>query len=227
MMLQGYGLGRLESPDSRDSKYKFGLVIPEAYPARIKRKQYTPGVVLNQGNTGTCVGQGWAGFLACTPLRTHSDPYYIYDKATRLDEWPGNEGNQQSGTSVRAGAKALVEMSHLRSGVDAGYVWAQNSHDVANWILRRSPVVIGIPWYQGMFTLTPEGYIVLSGQQIGGHCVLVYGCDLNIRTLYIQNSWGASWGMGGRCKMTFDVLDNLLSNEGGECCAAVERKLLV
>lgn len=215
------GFGRIESIDVRDAKYRFGLVIPQEYPTRIKRKKYTIGMILDQGQNGTCVGHGWASWLSCTPVQSWGDPIAIYNRATELDEWPGNEHDLRSGTSVRAGVKVLEELGRVHS-----YVWANDSHDVANWILRRGPVVIGIPWYQGMMVLSNDGYVVLGGSQVGGHCVLVYGCDLTTRTLFLQNSWGSGWGELGRFKMTFDVLDSLLSDHG-ECCAAVERKLLV
>lgn len=220
-MQQELSLGRLYELDERDKKYLFQSVIPSEYPRVIRRKQWTPGDVLNQGQTGTCVGHGWAGFLSSTPVRSQGDAFSIYDLATTLDGFPDNDHNPNYGTTVRAGAKALETMGRLKS-----YVWAYSSKDVANWILRQGPVVIGIPWYSLMFQVTQDGYVIPGGANVGGHCVLVYGCDVQARTLYIQNSWGTGWGHGGRCKMTFDVLDNLLSDHG-ECCAAVERAIPV
>lgn len=220
-MQQELSLGRLYELDERDKKFLFRLVIPAEYPRVIRRKQWTPGGVLDQGQTGTCVGHGWAAFLSSTPVRSAGDPFHIYDLATTLDGFPDNDHNPNYGTTVRAGAKALETMGRLKS-----YVWAYSSKECANWILRQGPVVIGIPWYSLMFQVTQDGYVIPGGANVGGHCVLVYGCDVPLRTLYIQNSWGTSWGHGGRCKMTFDVLDNLLSDHG-ECCAAVERKLTV
>lgn len=211
--------GRLESPDERDKAYGFGLVIPAEYPKVIKRKMWTPPGVLNQGQASRCVGYGWYGWAGCTPTRSVVDPVDVYNRATTLDEWPGNEGDPNSGTSVRAGAKAIEQLGRMKA-----YLWAYSAKEVANWILRQGPVVIGVPWYQGMMQLSSEGYVIPSGSQVGGHCVLVYGADTIIQTLYIQNSWGSAWGHVGKCKMTFDVLDNLLSDHG-ECCAAVERVL--
>lgn len=221
MQQQQSGLGRLVEVDERDKKYLFRSVIPVEYPSVIRRKRWTPGPVLDQGRTSTCVGQGWAGFLSSTPVRSHGDAFSIYDLATTLDGFPDNDHDLQRsfGTTVRAGAKALEQLGRLKS-----YVWAYSSKDVANWNLRQGPVVIGIPWYSQMSQVDSDGYVWPDGTNVGGHCVLVYGCNLVTRTLYIQNSWGTGWGHGGRCKMTFDVLDNLLSNHG-ECCAAVERKL--
>ena len=63
----------------------------------------------------------------------------IYDRATELDEFPGNERDRQAGTSVRAGAKALQER-----GVLAAYGWARTPEETIAWLNARGPVVIGV-----------------------------------------------------------------------------------
>lgn len=220
-MQQDLGLGRLYEPDSRDAPYRFGIVIPPDYPPIIRKKTWTPPPIWNQGQTGTCVGHGCACTLGATPYKHTGDPFSIYDLATTLDGFPDNDHNPNSGTTVRAGMKAMEQMGFLKS-----YVWAYSAKEVANWILRRGPVVIGIPWYSGMSGVNVDGYVTPNGSNVGGHCVCVYGANVNTQTLLLQNSWGPGWGRGGRFKMTFDVLDNLLSDHG-ECCAAVERKLVI
>jgi hypothetical protein len=43
------------------------------------------------------------------------DPFYVYGRARRLDEWPDQTAD---GTSVRAGAKAMREYGRL-----AEFLW--------------------------------------------------------------------------------------------------------
>jgi len=35
--------------------------------------------------------------------------------------------------------------------------------------------------------------------------MLLVGYDLNDRTFLVRNSWGASWGTGGYCRLSFDA----------------------
>lgn len=64
-------------------------------------------------------------------------------------------------------------------------------------------MIIGIPWYEGMFTPDRDGRIWPAGAVVGGHEVLIRG--LSGRDLLLSNSWGDSWGMGGEAFLPLDV----------------------
>lgn len=40
------------------------------------------------------------------------------------------------------------------------------------------------------------------------HCILIYGANVKTREVYVQNSWGESWGDKGRCKMKVGNFEN-------------------
>jgi hypothetical protein len=122
--------------------------------------------VLNQGQTGTCVGHGWRGWYEGEPT-THAagegpDAFAIYRRAILLDAWADNdreenlpESQLQGGSSVRAGAQAMQE-----AGFIASYVWATKASEIADYVTRRdgSPVVLGTSWYESMFHPTRTGW---------------------------------------------------------------------
>lgn len=216
MQLEEMNLGRIESPDERDNAYLMSSLLPARLPWN-KRRRWRIGPILDQGRTSSCVGQAWKQFLQTTPKPTMDGPtaWDIYQWALHNDEFPGEQDN---GTSIRAGARALMEhYQRLKS-----YVWAWNADDIVNWILRNGPVVIGIPWYEGMFNPDQNGYVLPSGRHAGGHAVLLNAADTTIETVEFPNSWSQRWGINGVGKMRFETLDRLI-RERGEACVAIEK----
>jgi len=219
--LPSYGLGRVIEPDVRDGDYPFGLVIPQAFP-KIKRRQWRRNVWLDQGRTSECVGYGSRLLLCMTPVPVPLDvgpsAQDIYMLATEMDDDPNNTHDPNSGTSVRAGMRALQQFGRVGS-----YVWASSSDEVANWILRHGPVGLGIQWHAGMDRLDADGYVHPTGPIRGGHFLIAYGTDTVTRTHRLANSW-RDWGLGGDCLLTYDDLDWLLEHDG-EAVSATERRI--
>lgn len=223
-----HGLGRRHAPDARDERFPMRLVLPPFQLAPGTR-HYPPGPVLDQGNTGTCVGHAWRGWLNGAPLMTTSGPgaMDIYRACVQIDEWADNdfeatapESALQSGTSVRAGVKALQAKGHI-----ASYVWAKTVEEVRAFLLSgRGTVVFGTDWYWGMFDPDKEGFVHLKGGLAGGHAYKATGWSDTKDAVRCQNSWGRTWGQGGRFWLKRADLQTLL-DAAGECCAAVEQKV--
>lgn len=221
------GLGRIASPDDRDRLFPMTAVMRQ--PQRVyQRRRWKVGPLLDQGQTGTCVGHGWRNWLNCTPVPTKPDvgpaPFDIYDHAILLDEWPSNDRDpqRQMGTSVRAGCDYLRQLGRIKS-----YVWGFDADTVARYVLTTSPVVLGTSWYDGMFTPDAEGIVRATGSVAGGHCYLLHGIDQPRGMAECFNSWG-KWGYknGGHFFMDLETLDRLIK-EQGEAADALERRLVV
>jgi len=208
------GLGRLRKDDGRDHDFLMSSVLKKAPIPKSGRKMWYNDVSLNQGNTPTCVGHAWAGFLISQPKRQFGvDPFDIYREAQKVDEWPGNSYN---GTSVRAGAKVLRKIGKLKS-----YRWAFDIKTTLNWLYNVGPVVVGTLWYTGMYRPNRAGLIRPTGRPDGGHAYILQGVDFNRKQVRICNSWGINWGQRGRAWMYLGHLNKLI-RQGGEICAAVE-----
>lgn len=172
-------------------------------------------VVLDQGQTGHCVGFGWAGWGDTLPIDDkfgNADGDAIYYEAKIIDGEPGAE----DGSTVRSGAKAMQDRGRL-----SAYAFAASLDEVKAWVRQHGPVVFGTDWYDGMFSPDGDGIVTPSGSVAGGHCYACVGYH-EAKDLYeFQNSWGASWGLKGRFLMHGSDAAILLGQQG-EACAAVE-----
>jgi len=147
----------------------------------------------------------------------------IYDKAIAIDEWTDNDNDtdRQMGTSIRAGADAVMGLDRLKS-----YLWAFELQPAVEWVLTQGPVVLGVNWYESFFNPNPEGIITIKANDrvAGGHAILWRGADSKRALAKISNSWGDSWGISGDCYIPFRDLERLI-HEDGEACAAIESRL--
>jgi hypothetical protein len=134
-----------------------------------------------------------------------------------LDPWPGDS---YEGTSVLAGIKALQS---LYPHAIPEYRWAFGIDDVIDTLGYFGPLVLGVPWYDGMYEPDQNGFIHAKGKVVGGHAILARGVSISRAAVLLHNSWGQAWGpLNGDCYISFDDLNKLL-HEDGEACVPVTR----
>jgi hypothetical protein len=196
------------------------------YPIRALLGAHVPPVTkiwacdqfLDQGQEGACVGFAWTHELVADPeMVPNLDATFarqIYYRAQQLDQWPGED---YSGTSVLAGAKATVE-----SGWLVEYRWAFTLDDVLETLAFVGPVIFGLDWYAGMMNPDVDGIIHPTGSVVGGHAILGRGVDVDAEVVMLHNSWGPDWGRGGTCLLPWEDLEMLLAT-GGECSVPLVR----
>ena len=196
---------------------------------RVERKNvlWVAGPILDQKAEGACVGFGWTAQALATPFVVNlktipgkapktPQPFarYVYSAAKKIDEYPGED---YEGTSVLAGAKVMSAHKTI-----ASYSWAFNIDDVIDALIQKGPVVLGINWYEGMYE-APNGVLSVTGDQVGGHCILAIGYTVSSKKLggrpsiTLQNSWGKKWGVNGLAEIAVDDLHKLLNDQGEAC----------
>jgi len=145
----------------------------------------------------------------------------VYWEAQKIDPWGGGSYPGASpvyeGTSVLAGMKILQKLGYIDE-----YRWAFGLEDLIMAVGYKGPAVIGMPWYEGMFSPMPCGHIHVFGQPMGGHAILVKGVSITRKTFTLHNSWGPAWGNDGDAFITWDEMDRLL-HERGEAVIPVKR----
>jgi hypothetical protein len=194
---------------------------------RRRRLWYPPVERIDQGREGACVGFAWTIELLASPVRArlgydaNEFALNVYRAAQRIDEWPGEN---YSGTSVLAGAKIVQQLGLIES-----YHWAFGIDDVIDTLVSFGPVVLGIPWYESMYTTDANGLVTVSGRKVGGHAITVTGYTRRRFNGVIEdvvrwrNSWGATYGKRGDGYIRVDDLAKLLADDG-EACVPVGRR---
>lgn len=216
--------------DERSRNFPISAKVRTA--VRRKNRLWKVGPILDQGEEGACVGFGWTAEALASPVRVdlnrlkarapkepNAFAQYLYRFAKTIDEY---EGEDYDGTSVLAGAKSMQTFALLKE-----YRWAFSINEMIDGLIAKGPVVLGIPWYEGMYE-APNGVLKVSGENVGGHCILAVGYRVaspnagGKDTVILQNSWGTSWGLNGLAEIEVSELEKLLKD--GEACLPISRR---
>jgi hypothetical protein len=224
-------LGRLRQFDERSRNYSIRATLAAAGIKEPRGYTWRCNLWLDQLSEGSCVGHAWAHELVARPVQAqgvdHEYARRIYHEAQRVDPWPGGayEGGTPfyEGTSVLAGAQICQRLNHFDE-----YRWAFGIDDLVLALGYAGPAVLGIDWHRDMAQAEDDGRIRPVGELLGGHAILAYKVQVptkrrEVGKVWLHNSWGQSWGLNGRCYLTYDDLDQLL-HQGGEVCIPLKRK---
>jgi hypothetical protein len=197
-----------------DPMSKLFRAVPRGADLPLRDRTWRRGLPYDQGNTSSCVAQTAKGILNTALMsaklpyykRSHLSTDYIYAMAQQNDEWPGEA---YDGTSALGAMKALAD-----TGIIKEYRWCFGVQDVLQTLSNIGPVGIGINWKSGMWDTDGNGFIHATGPNEGGHEVELIGIDLKERCVIGMNSWGQSWGVKGRFKLSWDDLGVVLDDSG-------------
>jgi hypothetical protein len=221
VVTQDRRLDRIPQFDERTKDYPIRRLI--STEKSLRSYTHKVNVWFDQGQEGACVEYGISHELVANPVRvnaTHvSDmlgQHKIYWAAQRNDPWEGGAypgaDPFYEGTSVLSGMQVATELGYY-----SNYLWAQNENEVALAIGYKGPVVIGVNWYEGMYEPDSDGFLNVTGAQVGGHCTLLYGVSISGDYYKLWNSWGQSWGNNGTAKIRRTDVVRLLSEDGEFC----------
>jgi len=201
------GLGRYQLHDGRSWNHQADLA-----PKITTMQHAVHGLPLDQGSVGSCTAEALIGALMIGPdfkgaLYTQADAYALYHDETVLEgqPYPPNDPGG-SGLEVCKAAKnkGLIKSYKHAFGVQNGLK-----------ALMLRPIITGIPWFDSFFHPDANGIIHLGGQIVGGHEIVAFGIDAEQQLVWFMNSWGPSWGLGGKFAMPWSVWDAVL-RQGGD-----------
>jgi hypothetical protein len=210
-VISGRRLGRHINVDPRNANYPF---LVKALQPHIK-KLWKRTVVLDQGDLGSCVGNGAVGLLATEPFKrprariTEKMAVKVYSLATKLDQYGGEYPPEDTGSSILGGMKALKQLGLIKE-----YRWCSTLEDVLQAIMYNGPVEVGVNWYSGFDNPDTNGLVHVNGHIRGGHAFDLIGADPVTKTVTAVNSWGAGWGVKGRFRFSWSDLDRLMKEDG-------------
>lgn len=208
-VVEGRRLGRQVVHDPRSRNFP-------AQPApQVKSVKHTAtGLPLDQGKIGSCTANALCGALNSAPdseggaARTEKDAVSLYELETKLEgkPYPPNDPGG-SGLEVCKAAKQL--------GWISSYTHAFGLEPALLALVVR-PVITGVNWYRSFDTPDANGLVkIAAGAKVrGGHEVVADEIDAPNQLVWFWNSWGTSWGKGGRFCMSFDTWGQLLKERG-------------
>jgi len=219
-------LGRKPHPDTPRAASLYPVLARPDYKMSTAtvRWWWQGGAWLDQGQTGTCVGNAFAHRRADAPVpETGINEAY----ARALYVAASGDTTLQQGTS---GLAACREMK--QEGIISAYHWVTTPGELRNTILELGTVCVGVNWYNSMFEPkakygTRRAYFTVdhSSGLAGGHEFVINGIDLAPSSgppfYRMKNSWSQDWpGNGvlgpGTARFALTDLESLIFNEGGD-----------
>jgi hypothetical protein len=221
-----YGLGRRLDPETPRAAALYP--VRAATTDRTVRNWNQKGAWLDQGRTGTCVGNAFAHRRADGPVKVSGiDQAFarqLYLEASAL-YWGEPDTSLQKGTSAVSACQVL-----MRRGAIDQYEW------VANWnagpenlrytLLELGPVCVGSNWYESMYSPVRVGdqfymKVNYSSQLHGGHEYVINKLDLDPQDgsepyYRIKNSWGQGWAKNGTARFRLADLEELIFEGWGD-----------
>ncbi len=208
----GGRLGRHVLFDERSRSFPVPLAKGAAIETRVWNRTLQ---AFNQGELGSCTGNGAIGVACTEPYRQKGVRYTealarkVYSRATHHDTIVGYWPPKDVGSTVLGAMKALREM-----GMAKGYRWCFSLDDVLKTLSTLGPVEVGLNWYEGFDKPDAKGVVKVSGDVRGGHAFQLLGVDAEKKLVWAINSWGSEWGQNGRFAFSWKDLDRLLHEDG-------------
>jgi hypothetical protein len=203
-------LGRHIVHDERSRNY------PAARAKRIVSVNHqVVAMPLNQGKICSCTANALCGALNSAPNHAGDHAYretqavQLYTAETKMEGKP-YPVDDPGGSGLTA-CKAAKQMGWITAYRHAFGI----QHALSALVLR--PVMTGVQWYSSFDTPDPNtGLVEIApgADNRGGHEVLAVEIDADKRLVYLWNSWGPTWGVGGRFCWSFETWEKLLSSQG-------------
>ena len=215
-------LGRHIAHDQRSHDYP-AATVDASQLASVNHSAV--GLPLNQGQIGSCTGNALVGSLNSAPnnAKLKNGPFTehgaitVYTRETKLEGQPYPQHDPGgSGLMVCKAAKQL--------GWISGY---QHAFGIQQALLALvvQPVITGVSWLSsfdtpdsnGLVTITTDAYVRGGHEIVADEIVVPDGAtisDLDQILVWFWNSWGLSYGVGGRFCMTAATWAELLAEQG-------------
>lgn len=85
------------------------------------------------------------------------------------------------------------------------YCSLYKKNDMKLWLMTKGPIVFSVKWYENYWlTVNNKLHFDEKSEPSGGHCMVIYGW--NKEGWLFQNSWGNTWGNGGRAVYPYDAV---------------------
>jgi len=233
-VIEGKRLGRHVGHDEDSRQYKMVERLPVDVNKPLMTRAWTRYVdPFDQGNLGSCTGNGALGLLCTDPFYVpgttgaqnpngtvipnlaEQEAVAVYSEATQLDGMGATPTDyyppDDRGSSVLGAMKALQKLN-----LSKNYSWGFSTKEALACLSQYAPVDVGFNWYDSFDSPDSSGKVTLTSSSSirGGHSWDLTGIDAEAKVVWATNSWGTGWGIKGTFCFSFDDLDRLVNEQG-------------
>ena len=171
--------------------------VERSWGAATAATQFSPSYMYNQIKIGDCNSGAYLSHAfsllesqGCATLATMP-----YDQST-CSKTPGNEARDEA----------------LAYRIDSSRrVSAQDTSELKSQLAAGQPIVIGAKIYTNFFYIRGDRiYDRIEGSWQGNHAMCVVGYDDETSSFHVINSWGQGWGDQGYCRISYDVMRQIV-----------------
>jgi hypothetical protein len=170
-----------------------GAMVPKMGPIFSQYERDAAGKIIR--GKPTCVGCSFTSVINGEP-----GPRYSFDQAWADALWAwarDHDGDDANNADPNAGTYPFAAARHLRRDLrlvkEVGYAWTEREARIWNLDVPDGhparPVLFGTHWYEGFDTLTPAGFVTLSGKVRGEHEFVGMFADQKRKAWLCRNSW--------------------------------------
>lgn len=173
----------------------------------------------DQGQIGDCTMNAGYGTIVTAPFGIPgqapvTQPTIVdgYRMETRLDDSqiPGHYEPDDTGSTGPWSMTVLEKLGLIRT-------WHHTRNmTTAFRLLNKGAFSFGTIWYPSMFKPDKNGLLTVDESEgaAGGHQICITANDTDGRRIYIRNSWGVKWGLGGHAWLSWHDFADLLDDGG-------------
>ena len=233
--------------DPRDHGERMAFLRPPRLPSSMSYAHPTlVGPVVDQGETGSCVGQALASlcyflFRLRTPNQAFS-ARWIWMAAKEIDQWMPSVMFDGAGTRARDALKVLNKYGacpELLWPFDEPLPWVYRETEIIrtaaqhrigeywrlsglgaqrNHLATVGPFPIGVPVYENWSEIGSDGVVPMPhGALLGGHELLATGYDDATALVEAKNSWGPEHGSLGYVYLPYAYVEEHAWDAWGTC----------
>jgi hypothetical protein len=210
------------SDDDRDYSLDRFAIVAELPPAYVPPHAWW---VLDQGSVPACVGFSGAlnQAIRVDLADLTDDDLAIFDGSDLYAYCKANDGNPTGqGTSIRVAIDCLMRTGALVKNIlqsdelhvgdrvkITNYARLNNANDIKTAIVAYGSAWVASDWPNSWFKPVKGILPAPSGGIAGGHAWTITGYDDSRGAWLMQNSWGTSWGSGGRAWLPYSALNQV------------------
>lgn len=224
-------------PDSRDRKYSDSKFFKVMELPRAEDLRSVDSAILDQGQLGSCTGNGIAGCINFIQKLFMASRLFIYFNERTIE----GTVDQDSGANIRDGISSVVKQGVCSEDVwpydinqftvtpppeayDAAlkdvvtdYLAINSVAEIKNCLVSGFPVVFGMTVYESFESpdVASSGVVPMPAhheQELGGHCMKIVGYDDSKSCFIVANSWGTGWGASGYCFIPYAYIEKYASD---------------